>query len=128
MWDFVFGKQKRADGVRMSDWSADGGAADRQYANVRPIRLLEGIPGPLAGRRPEDVDILFVRENTEGEYSGLGGRLNPGTLHEAALQTTVFTRRRDRKSVVEGKGGSVRVDLGGRRNVKKKKKEKKKKS
>jgi len=64
-----------------------------QYANVRPIRLLEGIPGPLAGRRPEDVDILFVRENTEGEYSGLGGRLNPGTPHEVALQTTVFTRR-----------------------------------
>ena len=64
-----------------------------QYANVRPIRLLEGIPGPLAGRRPGDVDILFVRENTEGEYSGLGGRLNPGTPHEVALQTTVFTRR-----------------------------------
>jgi len=64
-----------------------------QYANVRPIRLLEGLPGPLAGRRPEDVDILFVRENTEGEYSGLGGRLNPGTPHEVALQTTVFTRR-----------------------------------
>ena len=64
-----------------------------QFANIRPIRLLEGIPGPLAGRRPQDVDILFVRENTEGEYSGLGGRLNPGTLHEVALQTTVFTRR-----------------------------------
>jgi tartrate dehydrogenase/decarboxylase/D-malate dehydrogenase len=64
-----------------------------QYANVRPIRLLEGISGPLAGRRPEDVDILFIRENTEGEYSGLGGRLHPGTAHEVALQTTVFTRR-----------------------------------
>ena len=64
-----------------------------QYANVRPIRLLDGIPGPLAGRRPEDVDILFIRENTEGEYSGLGGRLHPGSAHEVALQTTVFTRR-----------------------------------
>lgn len=64
-----------------------------QYANVRPIRLLEGIDGPLAGRRPEDVDILFVRENTEGEYSGVGGRLHPGTPHEVALQTTVFTHR-----------------------------------
>jgi len=64
-----------------------------QYANVRPIRLLDGIPGPLAGRRPDDVDILFIRENTEGEYAGLGGRLNPGTPHEVALQTTVFTRR-----------------------------------
>lgn len=63
------------------------------YANVRPIRLLEGIPGPLAGRRPAEVDILFVRENTEGEYAGLGGRLHAGTAHEVAVQTTVFTRR-----------------------------------
>jgi len=63
------------------------------YANVRPIRLLDGIDSPLTGRRSEDVDIMFVRENTEGEYSGLGGRLNPGTPHEVALQTTVFTRR-----------------------------------
>ncbi|HET6947167.1 MAG TPA: tartrate dehydrogenase [bacterium] len=63
------------------------------YANVRPIRLLEGIASPLAGRTPADVDILFVRENTEGEYSGLGGRLNAGTPHEVALQTTAFTHR-----------------------------------
>jgi len=63
------------------------------YANVRPIRLLEGIASPLTGRTPADVDILFVRENTEGEYSGLGGRLNAGTPHEVALQTTAFTHR-----------------------------------
>jgi len=63
------------------------------YANVRPIRLLEGIASPLAGRRPEDVDILFVRENTEGEYSGIGGRLATGTPDEVAVQTTLFTHR-----------------------------------
>ena len=63
------------------------------YANVRPIRLLEGIASPLAGRRPEEVDILFVRENTEGEYAGIGGRVAAGTPHEVALQTTVFTYR-----------------------------------
>ncbi|HXF83313.1 MAG TPA: tartrate dehydrogenase [bacterium] len=64
-----------------------------QYANVRPIRLLEGIPSPLAGRGAADVDILFVRENTEGEYAGVGGRVHQGTPDEVALQTAVFTRR-----------------------------------
>jgi len=63
------------------------------YANVRPIRLLEGIDSPLTGRRPQDVDILFVRENTEGEYSGAGGRQNEGTPDEVALQTSIFTRK-----------------------------------
>jgi len=63
------------------------------YANVRPIRLLEGVTSPLRDRGPEDLDILFVRENTEGEYSGVGGRLHAGTTHEVALQTSVFTRR-----------------------------------
>ncbi|MGH2398631.1 MAG: tartrate dehydrogenase [bacterium] len=63
------------------------------YANIRPIRLLEGIDSPLAGRRPEDIDILFVRENTEGEYSGAGGRLDEGTPYEVAVQTSIFTRR-----------------------------------
>jgi tartrate dehydrogenase/decarboxylase/D-malate dehydrogenase len=63
------------------------------YANVRPIRLLDGIDGPLAGRRPEDIDMMFVRENTEGEYAGIGGRMATGTPHEIALQTSVYTRR-----------------------------------
>ena len=63
------------------------------YANIRPIRLLEGITSPLARRRPEEIDILFVRENTEGEYAGMGGRIAAGTLHEVALQTSVYTRR-----------------------------------
>lgn len=63
------------------------------YANVRPIRLLEGIASPLAGRTPADIDILFVRENTEGEYAGVGGRIAAASPQEIALQTSIFTRR-----------------------------------
>lgn len=63
------------------------------YVNLRPVRLLEGVPGPLAGRRPEDVNMVFVRENTEGEYAGVGGRVAEGTPQEVALQTSVYTRR-----------------------------------
>jgi tartrate dehydrogenase/decarboxylase / D-malate dehydrogenase len=62
------------------------------WANLRPCRLLPGIPGPLAGRRAEDVDILFVRENTEGEYAGVGGRAHRGLPSEVALEVSVFTR------------------------------------
>ena len=47
----------------------------RQYANVRPVRLMRGVPCPLAGRQPGDIDFVVVRENTEGEYSSIGGRL-----------------------------------------------------
>jgi tartrate dehydrogenase/decarboxylase/D-malate dehydrogenase len=63
-----------------------------QYANVRPCRLLPGVTSPLAGRGPADVDFVVVRENTEGEYSSLGGRLFEGTPREFAEQTSVFTR------------------------------------
>lgn len=63
------------------------------YVNLRPVRLLEGVPGPLAGRGPADVDMVFVRENTEGEYAGVGGRVAEGTPDEVALQTAVYTRR-----------------------------------
>jgi tartrate dehydrogenase/decarboxylase/D-malate dehydrogenase len=62
------------------------------WANVRPCRLLPGVPCPLAGRRPDDVDMLFVRENTEGEYAGVGGRSHRGLPAEVALETSVFTR------------------------------------
>jgi tartrate dehydrogenase/decarboxylase/D-malate dehydrogenase len=62
------------------------------WANIRPARLLEGIPCPLAGRGPEDVDMLFVRENTEGEYSGVGGRAHTGHPSEVGIETSVFTR------------------------------------
>jgi tartrate dehydrogenase/decarboxylase / D-malate dehydrogenase len=62
------------------------------WANVRPCRLLPGVPCPLAGRGPDDVDTLFVRENTEGEYAGVGGRSHRGLPAEVAVETSVFTR------------------------------------
>ena len=64
-----------------------------QYVNLRPMRLLPGIPGPLAGRTAADIDMVCVRENSEGEYAGLGGRVHVRTPHEVAEQTSVFTRR-----------------------------------
>ncbi len=64
-----------------------------QYVNLRPMRLLPGVGSPLANRGPADIDMMCVRENSEGEYSGLGGRLHLGTPHEVAEQTSVFTRR-----------------------------------
>jgi tartrate dehydrogenase/decarboxylase / D-malate dehydrogenase len=60
------------------------------WANLRPARLLEGVPSPLAGAPA--VDMLFVRENTEGEYSGVGGRAHEGHPHEVGIETAVFTR------------------------------------
>ena len=60
-----------------------------QYANIRPHRLLPGVEGPL---RTSDFDILCIRENTEGEYSGAGGRVHRGTPNEVATETSVFTR------------------------------------
>ena len=63
-----------------------------QYVNVRPCRLMPGIPSPLAGRKPGDIDFVVVRENTEGEYSSIGGRLFEGTEREMVIQETVFTR------------------------------------
>jgi tartrate dehydrogenase/decarboxylase / D-malate dehydrogenase len=60
--------------------------------NVRPARLLDGVPCPLAGRTASDIDMVFVRENTEGEYSGVGGRTHRGQPNEVAIDTTVFTR------------------------------------
>ncbi len=64
-----------------------------QYVNVRPVRLLPGIRSPLAGRKPEDIDFIVVRENNEGEYSQIGGRVHEGTELEMVVQETVFTRK-----------------------------------
>src|SRR5215470_5028822 len=64
----------------------------QQYVNLRPMRLLPGLTSPLANRGPADIDMICVRENSEGEYSGLGGRLHVGTPHEVAEQTGLFTR------------------------------------
>ncbi|MBX5176282.1 tartrate dehydrogenase [Rhizobium lentis] len=61
-----------------------------QYANIRPHKLLPGVQGPL---RPQDFDILCIRENTEGEYSGAGGRVHQGTDSEVAVETSIFTRK-----------------------------------
>jgi len=64
-----------------------------QYINLRPVRLFEGLTSPLAGRKPGDIDYWIVRENNEGEYSSIGGRMFEGTEQEAAIQQAVFTRR-----------------------------------
>ncbi len=64
----------------------------QQYVNLRPIRLLRGIQSPLRDRGPEDIDFWVVRENNEGEYSEVGGRLYQGTDAELAMQESVFTR------------------------------------
>ena len=62
------------------------------YVNLRPVQLLPGVAGPLAGRGPDDIDMVFIRENTEGEYSGTGGRVHVGTPYEVAVEAPVFTR------------------------------------
>src|SRR3954468_2070656 len=64
------------------------------YANLRPARLLPGIPS-----RFQNVDMLFVRENTEGEYAGVGGRAHQGLAHEVGIETAVFTREGVRRVV-----------------------------
>jgi tartrate dehydrogenase/decarboxylase/D-malate dehydrogenase len=63
-----------------------------QYVNLRPVRLMPGVPSPLAGRKPGDIDFWVTRENTEGEYSSIGGRMFPGTDREFVTQETVMTR------------------------------------
>jgi len=63
------------------------------YVNLRPVRLMPGVPSPLAGRKQGDIDFWVVRENTEGEYSSIGGRMFEGTEREAVIQETVFTRK-----------------------------------
>src|SRR6476659_7588451 len=63
-----------------------------QYVNMRPCKLMPGIPSPLANRKPGDIDFVVVRENTEGEYSAIGGRAFPGTDREVVMQETILTR------------------------------------
>jgi tartrate dehydrogenase/decarboxylase / D-malate dehydrogenase len=64
-----------------------------QYVNLRPMRLMPGINSPLANRTAADIDMICVRENSEGEYCGMGGRLHGGTSYELAEQTGIFTRQ-----------------------------------
>ncbi|WP_260071376.1 tartrate dehydrogenase [Pseudoduganella flava] len=63
-----------------------------QYVNLRPVRLMPGVPCPLANKQPGDIDFYVVRENTEGEYSSVGGKIFEGTERETVLQEAVFTR------------------------------------
>ena len=64
-----------------------------QYANIRPIKLFPGVTSPLRDKEPGEIDMVCVRENSEGEYAGVGGRVHVGFDHEVALQTDVFTRK-----------------------------------
>jgi tartrate dehydrogenase/decarboxylase/D-malate dehydrogenase len=63
-----------------------------QYVNLRPMRLVQGVTTPLANRGPKDIDMVCVRENSEGEYGGIGGRVHAGRPTESAQQLSVFTR------------------------------------
>ncbi len=65
----------------------------QQYVNLRPVRLMEGVPSPLRDRRPGDIDFWVVRENCEGEYSAIGGRFGDGTDQEMVIQESIFTRK-----------------------------------
>ena len=64
----------------------------KEYVNLRPVRLLEGITSPLAGRKAGEIDFVIVRENSEGEYSEVGGRVNRNTELDMAIQEVIFTR------------------------------------
>jgi tartrate dehydrogenase/decarboxylase/D-malate dehydrogenase len=64
-----------------------------EYVNLRPVRLMPGVPCPLVGKKPGDIDFFVVRENTEGEYSAVGGKMFEGTDREFVLQESVFTRQ-----------------------------------
>ncbi|MBW2348131.1 MAG: tartrate dehydrogenase [Deltaproteobacteria bacterium] len=65
----------------------------RQYINLRPVRMLPGMRSPLRDRRPEEIDFVIVRENNEGEYCDMGGRIYQGTEQETAIQENIFTRK-----------------------------------
>src|SRR5262245_6763331 len=65
----------------------------QQYINLRPVRLFKGLKSPLADRKPGDIDYYIVRENNEGEYSSVGGRMYEGTPYETVVQQAIFTRR-----------------------------------
>ena len=63
-----------------------------QYVNLRPVKLFDGVPCPLNNKKPGDIDMLIVRENTEGEYSSVGGRMYENTEREIAVQETIMSK------------------------------------
>ena len=63
-----------------------------QYINLRPVKLMPGVPSPLANRKTGDIDFYIIRENTEGEYSSIGGKMFPDTEREIVMQETIMSR------------------------------------
>ena len=63
-----------------------------QYVNLRPVKLMPGVPSPLANKKSGDIDFYIVRENTEGEYSSIGGKMFPNTEREFVVQETIMTK------------------------------------
>ncbi|MGF6779803.1 tartrate dehydrogenase [Paraburkholderia sp. GAS334] len=97
-----------------------------QYINLRPARLFEGVPSPLANRKAGDIDFMIVRENTEGEYSSVGGTMFEGTDREFVMQQSIFTRkgservlkfafdlarRREKKVTVATKSNGISISM-----------------
>ncbi|SAL60353.1 tartrate dehydrogenase [Caballeronia terrestris] len=97
-----------------------------QYINLRPARLFDGVPSPLAGRKAGDIDFMIVRENTEGEYSSVGGTMFEGTDRELVMQQSIFTRkgservlkfafdlamRREKKITVATKSNGISISM-----------------
>ncbi|HEX3380163.1 MAG TPA: tartrate dehydrogenase [Paraburkholderia sp.] len=97
-----------------------------QYINLRPARLFDGVPSPLAGRKPGDIDFMIVRENTEGEYSSVGGTMYEGTEREIVMQQAIFSRhgtervlkfafdlaaRREKKITVATKSNGISISM-----------------
>ena len=97
-----------------------------QYINLRPARLFDGVPSPLAGRKAGDIDFMIVRENTEGEYSSVGGTMFEGTERELVMQQSIFTRkgservlkfafdlarRREKKITVATKSNGISISM-----------------
>ncbi|MEW6458098.1 MAG: 3-isopropylmalate dehydrogenase [Bacillota bacterium] len=94
-----------------------------QYINLRPVKLYPGVETPIAGKGPEDIDFVVVRENTEGLYAGSGGFLKRGTPDEVAIQTSINTRKGVERCVrfafeyCRKRGGRRKVTLCGKTNV-----------
>ncbi len=94
-----------------------------QYINLRPVKLYPGVETPLADKKPEDIDFVVVRENTEGLYTGAGGMLREGTPHEVAVQESVNTRfgvercLRYAFELCRKRGGEKKLTLCGKTNV-----------
>jgi tartrate dehydrogenase/decarboxylase/D-malate dehydrogenase len=107
------GHPKVADNVTLNGLLLPIRRAFDQYANIRPAKLYEGVQSPLALRKGEKIDMVVVRENTEGEYAQVGGFLYHEQPEEVAIQTSVFTRRGCERVI------RVAFDLARKRNLKK---------